>query len=532
MRKRSILVAVLLSVFLLLLAGFYVARPAIASFVRHRTERILQEQFSSRIEFADFQVAFTPDLRVAAKQLILRYHGRKDIPPLIQIAELSMTLRLLNVFRLRPHVAAVHLAGLQITIPPREPRSPTTLDGAGANLKFKYPLVIDWLQANDAKITLVAQQPGRSPLEFALHDLQFTGLSSEHPARFTASLTNAVPKGEIEVSGEFGPWNVETPRATFLQAEYRLDHADLATINGLQGILSSTGSFSGPLDYLSIKGTTDTPDFTLRSVGNPIALHTDFVAAVDGTNGNTYLQRVVAHFLHSTLAATGEVVDLDREIAGRTVDLDVSSDNARVEDLIRLAVKTDEPVLTGLTRLKAKIHVAEEDVDLDERLGVTSEFRVDDGQFTNPTFQEKVDSLSRKGQGQPKNNEIAHVNSQLTGAMHLQKGVIHFSGLRFLVPGANVELHGTYTMAGGALDFHGNLFLDAKLSQTATGAKALLLKAIDPFFAANGGGTKLPIKILGTSEHAQFALDRGGKDADPPSATQTRSHAAANKDDR
>jgi AsmA-like C-terminal region len=532
MRKRSILVAVLLSVFLLLLAGLYAARPAIASFVRHRTERILEEQFSSRVEFADFWAAFTPDLHVTVKQLILRYHGRKDIPPLIQIAELSMTLRLLNVVRLRPHVAAVHLGGLQITIPPREPGSPPTLDGIGANLKFKYPVVIDLLQANDAKITLVGQQSGKSSLEFSLHHLQLTDVSSEHPARFTASLTNAVPKGEIEVSGVFGPWNVETPRTTLLQAEYRLEHADLATINGLQGILSSAGSFSGPLDYLAIKGTTDTPDFTLRSVGNPIALHTDFVAAVDGTNGNTYLQRVVARFLHSTLVATGEVVDLDREIASRTIDLEASSDNARVEDLIRLAVKTEEAVLTGRTRLKAKIHIAEADVDLGERLEVTSEFRIDNGQFTNPALQEKVDSLSRKGQGQPKNNEIAHVNSQLNGAMHLEKGAIHFSGLRFLVPGASIELHGTYTLAGGALDFHGNLFLDAKLSQTATGAKAFLLKAIDPFFTTNGSGTKLPIRILGTSEHAQFALDRGGKDADPPSATQTRSNPTASKDDR
>lgn len=525
MRKRSILLAVLLAVFLLLLLGLRAARPAIAAFVRHRTEDILEEHFESRVEFADFQVSFTPGLRVTVTQLVLRYHRRTDIPPLIQIAELTMTARLLSFLRPRPHIAAVHLAGLQITLPPREPGNPPILGATDADLKSKYPVVIDLLQTNDAKVTLLREQPRKPPLEFPLDHLELTGLSFEHPARFTATLTNAVPKGEIDVSGQFGPWNGETPRSTFIQAEYRFGHADLATIKGLQGTLSSTGSFAGPLDYLAVKGSTETPDFTLRSVGNPIALHTDFVATVDATNGNTYLHKVAARFLRSTLVAAGEVVDLNREIQGRTIDLDANSENARVEDLIRLAVKTEEPVLTGLTRLKVKIHIPEEDVDLNERLEVTSEFRVDNGQFTNPASQEKVDLLSRKGQGQPKNNEIAHVSSQLAGAMHLEKGVIHFSGLRFMVPGARVDLHGTYTVAGGGLDFHGTLFLDAKLSQATTGAKALLLKALEPFFAGKNGGSKLPIKIAGTSEHPQFGLDRGGNDGAVSPVSQSKTHA-------
>jgi hypothetical protein len=48
--------------------------------------------------------------------------------------------------------------------------------------------------------------------------------------------------------------------------------------------------------------------------------------------------------------------------------------------------------------------------------------------------------------------------------------------------------------------------MQARLSQTTTGFKSFLLKAVDPFFRKNGK-TVLPIKISGTREHPQFGLD-------------------------
>jgi len=135
------------------------------------------------------------------------------------------------------------------------------------------------------------------------------------------------------------------------------------------------------------------------------------------------------------------------------------------------------------------------------------------GHFTSDVVQGKVDTLSRKGQGQPKNEEIDNVISNLRGQFILKNRRATFSNLEFDVQGARVQLAGTYDMGSEALDFHGHLVMKAKLSQMTTGAKSFFLKAVDPFFSKHGQ-TDLPIQITGTRAHPEFGLDRGGHGAD------------------
>jgi hypothetical protein len=68
------------------------------------------------------------------------------------------------------------------------------------------------------------------------------------------------------------------------------------------------------------------------------------------------------------------------------------------------------------------------------------------------------------------------------------------------VPGATVQLQGSYKLQGERLDFTGDLRLKAKLSQTVAGKKSFFLKAVDPFFAKKGAGAVVPISITGTRE--------------------------------
>ena len=121
-----------------------------------------------------------------------------------------------------------------------------------------------------------------------------------------------------------------------------------------------------------------------------MALHTDFSAIVDGTNGNTLLKSVTAKFLHTTLYTQGEVVDLEKTVKGRTIELHAQATDARIEDLLTLAVKADPPAMTGSARLETRIDIPENDDDLIDRMKLDGKFGVGNMQFTNPESRERL----------------------------------------------------------------------------------------------------------------------------------------------
>ena len=87
---------------------------------------------------------------------------------------------------------------------------------------------------------------------------------------------------------------------------------------------------------------------------------------------------------------------------------------------------------------------------------------------------------------------------------------ITFSTLAFAIPGAAVNIGGSFDMGADMLDFHGALMLDAKVSQTQTGWKRWVLRPVDPFFSKRGAGTFLHIKVVGSAKDPQFGPDPGG----------------------
>lgn len=86
-------------------------------------------------------------------------------------------------------------------------------------------------------------------------------------------------------------------------------------------------------------------------------------------------------------------------------------------------------------------------------------------------------------------------------------------GVGFAIVGLHltptVQLAGTHGLRDETLDFHGTLWLQAKLSRVTTGVKSFP-KPFDPFFRKNGV-TVLPIKVTGTRDQPSFGLDFGHK---------------------
>jgi hypothetical protein len=504
------LLAVLLA--LILFAGgslFWRARH-MDNFARLWVIRSLSQQFEGRVELRAVHVTGFPQLGVSGEDLAIHFDGHTDVRPLIHVDKFTFRLGMLAVLRFPRHVSSVRIENVTITIPPRKDKRNPKISGAGKANKPISSVILDEVTSKDTTITTLPRkaepgEPQKAPLEWAIHDLHLAAASVGKPFHFDGKLTNAKPKGEIDTSGDFGPWDLDDPGVTPVSGTYKFTDADLRSFPGIRGVLSSTGKFSGELGELQVDGETDTPDFSLDKIGKPVPLHTEFSATVDGTNGNTLLHPVRATLARSLIIAEGSVIK-EPENRGRTIVVNFGAPNARIQDILSLAVNSDKPFLTGTVKIKGKLVVPPSHARAVENLILDGAFGLDDARWSSQKVREELQALSRRAEGKPADQDVGSAVSDLRGDFHVEKGIVKFSSLTFSVPGAAIDLTGTYQLACGALDFNGHLRLQAKLSQTVTGAKSFFLKAVDPFFSKDGAGALVPISITGTREHATIGI--------------------------
>jgi AsmA-like C-terminal region len=204
-------------------------------------------------------------------------------------------------------------------------------------------------------------------------------------------------------------------------------------------------------------------------------------------------------------------------LKGKTITLDLSADRARIEDLLLLAVK-ESPSMTGPIHLKTKFILVPGPQDVPDRLNLNGSFELGSAHFTSSALQQKIDNMSKRSQGKPKEvvnpeqpTNTDDVASAMKGNFLLKNGILSLSGINFDIPGADVQLAGSYALQPETLDIHGRVKMQAKLSQTTMGVKSFLLKFADPLFSKAGKGTVLPIKITGSVQHPHYGLDLGHK---------------------
>lgn len=418
------------------------------------------------------------------------------------------------------HINAVRLQGLQIHIPPRQPalhrppHNPPAARSAPSPPPFQR-IRIGSIQCFQARLTIESSMPGKLPLVFNIAHLTLDSISPNGSMRYQAELSNPRPPGLIQSSGTFGPWIVEDPGDSPVTGSYSFNHADLSVFHGIAGILSSTGSFQGVLRQLVVDGQTDTPDFRLTRAGNPMPLHTRFHAIVDGTNGDTRLEPVQATLGHSEFTASGTVVrvrpaDSPALFHGHDIDLKVAGSNARVEDMLRLATSGPTPLLTGHLAFNASLHIAPGPDSVQQRLVLNGHFDLLQAEFASDKIQQRIRELSLRAQGEPgkvKSADSASVQSAMHSDFSMANGIITLPNLDYTVPGADIRLHGTYAIDGGALRFDGDARMQATVSQMVGGWKGFLLKAADPLFKKDGAGAQFPVHIGGTRENPSFSVD-------------------------
>jgi len=495
---------------LVLIAGGVCANRAqtwLAAYVRERAINTLRQDFASDVEFGDLQVSIFPKVMVRGDGLVLRQHDRTGVPPLIRIDKFWLEARPVEFLRAVRHIRKLTLQGMVIVVPPRKEH----LAGEVQLLPVRkrrppFKVHIDEIVADGTELDILLKDPSKPPRIFEISHLTLHDAGLGRAMTYRATLSNPLPAGEIESQGEFGPWQRDDPRQTPLAGTYTLSHADLSSFRGLSGILTSQGEFRGQLEHIEVQGETKTPNFSLGISGHPVPLDTQFHAIVDGSNGNTMLEQVHARLLNSEISAHGGILRMPGQ-QYRRILLDAASHNAKLEDLLRLAIKTDTPAMTGLMSFQTRIDIPPGSGVMADRLKLSGHFNISSARFSQLNIQEKAAKLSRKGQGETDDQNPGSVASDFAGHFELQNALMTFSNLTFGVPGASVHLEGTYALRGEDVDFRGTLRLQAKLSQTTHGWKSALLKPVDPIFARQGAGTLLPITITGTGSDPKFKLD-------------------------
>ena len=472
----------------------------------------LAEAADSRVTVRGFHRSYFPPGCVLDGVVFMR--GENSPHPLITIDKLTIEGSYPGMLASR--VNRITAEGLHVFIPVFGTAPPFHAE--------RSTTAIGEIIANGMTVEFANPKPEGMPLHFDVHEADLHDVGENGPLTYRVKIHNPEPPGEVTASGKFGIWNDDDPGQTPISGEYKFEQADLSVYHGIAGMLSSVGKFSGKLEHIDISGTTDTPDFMVVSGHHPVHLKTEFSAYVDARHGDTFLNRVDARFRKTHVVAHGSVAKAAKG-KGKTGIIDLSTVNGRIEDVLGLFVEAPRAPMSGPVSLRAHVEIPSSSQPFLEKISLKGKFGIEGGDFTNADTQEGVNKLSAGARGEKDTSDPETVLTDLTGEVALDNGVSTFSDISFGVPGASAVMHGSYNLINYKIDLRGQMKVDTKISQTTTGAKALLLKMMDPFFKKRKRGEVVPVRISGTYKKPSFGLDLNDKQAqtiDPPSHHHVR----------
>ncbi len=489
------------------MAGLVIALRGLEPRLRDWVTEGLSKSLESDVTLGRVSLALYPP-RLTAHDLVIRHHGRTDIPPLIVVQSFVVDLKPLDLWS--STVEHVRVDGMEVHIPPKDDRTgkrPLPKAGDGRPGEGRR-LVVRRLTATNTRLAIIPRTKDKNPKVWDIYELEMDDLGAGAPSRFRATLTNPIPYGKIESTGRFGPWDAAEPGASALEGDYTFD-ADLGTIKGLHGQLDASGTMSGILEQIATRGETRTPDFKLTALeGASLPLTTTYDALVDGTKGDVELKRVDIMLGSSPLQARG-MIEGTRGLKGKRVVLNITSNAVNLAELLQLTSKADPPMARGTVSVDAAFDLPQGDADVMDRLELEGSFKAERMRFTDAGVQDKIDTLSRRGQGRPTDESIDNVASNVTSKFALSKRAMTYRSLAFTVQGASIKLDGTHRLSSKTLALEGEVLLKASASETLTGFKRWLVKPFDSLLRKKGAGTRLVITVEGTQDEPKVGLELG-----------------------
>jgi hypothetical protein len=347
------------------------------------------------------------------------------------------------------------------------------------------------------------------PARFVVHQLRLQEVGANKQIAYTTVLDIPDPPGQLKSSGAIGPFSSGGRARTPLEGSFELRNASLDKYKGLAGSIDGKGTFRGPLENVRVTGTAAASQFQVNRSGHPVDLRTAYVAAVHGTTGDVVLESVNAAFLQTHLSVSGSIKGANGEIVG----LQFVGDPARVEDLLSMFTRSDQPALEGPIHLRAHVSLPPGKETFLHRLVLRGSFAINNARWARPRTQMKVNSLSARARGDKQQVEertadrVDYVPSALKGAVSMKGGLALLSGVSFQVPGATATGGGTYNVITKRVDLNGTVSMAADVSEATSGFKSFLLKPFDRLFRrGKREGATLPVSITGLYPRPKYSV--------------------------
>jgi len=235
-------VAIAVGILALVVAGLaWLAHiPLSSERLRSSIVNSLGRTFQSKVELDSVELQLLPRLHIVGHGLVIR-HRRHEQVPLIAVRQFTVSSTITSLFR--SHVEDVVLDGLDIQIPPKDTADNARTEAGSSNptdtasstatvsespgddaqatmRRMAREIVIDRLVADESSLTILRRDPTRPPRVWRMHQLRMQSVGATHAAPFQSVLTNAVPPGEIDTHGTFGPWNAAEPSLTPIEGSF------------------------------------------------------------------------------------------------------------------------------------------------------------------------------------------------------------------------------------------------------------------------------------------------------------------------
>lgn len=504
-RRRWFLAAAIVVFVALLIGGIILTFHW--PFSSQKVMQAVQEDWPGKISVQHFDRTYFPHPGCILDGVTLTRGAHDSGPPLVAIRKVTIKANYHDMFFRPGYVSSIVLEGLKISVPAEQPEGSAARPNQGSDAS-SYSVRLGEVVTKDATLEIATKDDG--PLKFDIHELILRSVSSKGPMSYDLAMHNPEPPGEIRSRGKLGPWDNDHLDSIPLSGNYTFDKADLGVYGGISGILSGLGEFQGRLGKIETQGTTEIPNFEVTHSHHSVTLKTKYVATVDGTGGDTILHSVDGTFLHTSVHVEGAVAS-KLGTPGKTTTLNLTVRDGRIDDVLRLFVQEPKPPLAGSTSFHVRAIWPSGHQSFLKRVVMQGDFAIESARWENPDRQANLNDLSKRASGYKKDAATPDVTADLRGNVQMKDAIATFKDTVCRIPGAEATLNGTYNLENTKIDFHGSLKTDAALSKETTGAKAILLKPLDPLFKRKRAGAVVPVALTGTYHDPHFGISLTGK---------------------